>query len=98
MPANINYAVAPGEHLEEWIESSATSLSTVASALGCTEIWVRALIRGAVPLTEPVAVRLEHLTGTPAYIWMRFEHGYQDDLSRLRIDRPTTENLTNANL
>lgn len=47
--ASTNYAVAPGEYIEEWIEDEGLSQQKVADLLGCSRKQVNNIIHGRAP-------------------------------------------------
>lgn len=78
-----NYAVAPGEYLEEWIEDQGLSQQRVADLLGCSRKQVNEIINGRAPVTSDTAMRLERVVGIPADSWLRYEAAYRADLARI---------------
>lgn len=78
-----NYAVAPGEYLEEWIEAQSLSQQRVADLLGCSRKQVNEIINGRAPITSETAMRLERVVGIPADSWLRYEAAYRADLARI---------------
>jgi HTH-type transcriptional regulator / antitoxin HigA len=82
-----DYAVAPGETLRELLEEQGLSQRDLARRTGLSPKHVNRLLRGLVPLSADVAVRLERVTGTPAMFWNRLEANYLSDLERIRARR-----------
>ncbi|WP_045821459.1 HigA family addiction module antitoxin [Williamsia herbipolensis] len=80
---NTNYAVAPGEYLEEWIDEQGFSQQRVADLVGCSRKQVNEIIHGRAPITADTARRLERVVGIPADAWLRYEAAYRADLSRI---------------
>jgi addiction module HigA family antidote len=78
-----NYAVAPGEYLEEWIDEQGLSQQRVADQLGCSRKQVNEIINGHAPVTNDTAIRLERVVGIPADSWLRYEAAYRADLARI---------------
>lgn len=78
-----NYAVAPGEYLEEWIEDQGLSQQHVAVLLGCSRKQVNEIVNGRAPITNDTAIRLERVVGIPADSWLRYEAAYRADLARI---------------
>lgn len=78
-----NYAVAPGEYLEEWIEENNLSQQRVAERLGCSRKQVNEIVNGRAPITEDTAMRLERVVGIPADAWLRYEAAYRADRARI---------------
>ncbi|MCX2966201.1 HigA family addiction module antitoxin [Gordonia aquimaris] len=78
-----NYAVAPGEYLEEWVDDQGFSQQRVAEMLGCSRKQVNEIIHGRAPITPDTAGRLERVVGIPADAWLRYEAAYRADLNRI---------------
>lgn len=78
-----NYAVAPGEYLEEWIDDQDLSQQRVAELLGSSRKQVNEIINGRAPITSDTAMRLERVVGIPAGSWLRYEAAYRADLARI---------------
>ena len=78
-----NYAVAPGEYLEEWIDDRGFSQQHVADLLGCSRKQVNEIVNGRAPVTSDTAIRLERVVGIPADTWLRYEAAYRADLARI---------------
>ncbi len=79
-----NYAVAPGEYLEEWLDDETMTQGEAAARLGCSRKQVNDLIHGRAPVTPQTAARLARLTGIPVDAWLRYEALYRADLARIR--------------
>ena len=80
--AGTNYAVAPGEYLEEWVDEHGLSLQAAAGLLGYSHEQVNEIISGRVPITAETATRLARVTGITARSWLRYESAYSEDLKR----------------
>ena len=78
-----DYAVAPGEHIQEWLDDEGINAAELARRLDVTPKHVSELLSGKAPLSATVALGLERVTGIPARIWNRFEAGYREDVARL---------------
>ena len=77
-----DYAVSPGDHIEEWLDDQDINAAELARRLDVTPKHVSELLSGKAPLSATVALGLERVTGIPARIWNRFEAGYREDLAR----------------
>ncbi len=77
--SNTDYAVAPGEYIEEWIESQGLSQKRVAELLGNSRKQVNELVNGHAPITDETAMRLERVVGIPARTWLKYEAMYRAD-------------------
>ncbi|GFG85746.1 helix-turn-helix domain-containing protein [Mycolicibacter algericus] len=91
-----NYAVAPGEHIQEWLDEHGINAAELARRLDVTPKHVSELLSGKAPLSATVALGLERVTGIPARIWNRFEAGYREDLARLAEEDELTEQYEQA--
>ena len=78
-----NYAVAPGEYLEEWLEDQEMTQLQCADRLGCSRKLVNEIVNGRATVTSDTALRLERVTRIPASSWLRYEAAYRADLSRI---------------
>lgn len=78
-----NYAVAPGEYLEEWIDDHGLSQQRVAELLGSSRKQVNEIVNGRAPITSDTAMRLERVVGIPAKTWLKYEALYRADLARI---------------
>ena len=78
-----DYAVAPGEYLEEWIEDQGFSQQRVAELVGSSRKQVNEIVNGRAPITSDMAMRLERVVGIPARVWLRYEAMYRADLARI---------------
>ncbi len=96
MTALPNYAVAPGEHIEEWLDEHGINAAELARRLDVTPKHVSELLSGKAPLSATVALGLERVTGIPARIWNRFEAGYREDLARLAEEDKLTAQYEHA--
>jgi len=82
-----DYAVSPGETLQELLEERGMSQRELARRAGLSPKHVNKLLQGLVPLSADVAVRLERVVGTPARFWNQMEANYRSDLQRIRSKR-----------
>ena len=78
-----NYAVAPGEYLEEWIDDEGISQQRAAELLGSSRKQVNEIVNGRAPITADTAMRLERVVGIPAESWLKYEAQYRADLARI---------------
>jgi HTH-type transcriptional regulator / antitoxin HigA len=93
-----DYAVPPGETLQELLEERDMSQRDLARRTGLSPRHVNKLLHGLVPLSADVAVRLERLTGTSALFWNRREANYRSDLERIRSKRDLAADVIWAGL
>jgi HTH-type transcriptional regulator / antitoxin HigA len=85
-----DYAVAPGETLRERLDELDMTQAELARRTGLTAKHVNQLVNGVASLSADVAQRLELVTGTPAYWWLRLEADYQATQMRLAAAQRAT--------
>jgi plasmid maintenance system antidote protein VapI/Zn-dependent peptidase ImmA (M78 family) len=78
-----DYAVAPGETLQEVIEARGMSQKDLAVRTGLTPQTVVRIIKGEQPITYTTANLLELSTGVPARFWNNLEAQYRERLAKL---------------
>lgn len=88
-----NYAVAPGEYLEEWIDDHDLSQQRVAELLGSSRKQVNEIVNGHAPITSETAIRLERVVGIPATTWLKYEALYRADLARIADEERLGEHV-----
>lgn len=81
-PFKPNFAVAPGEILEDHLEMKNVSHEDAARRLGMTARELRRLIKGETELTADLATRLEKAFDVPAFLWLNAERNYREWLAR----------------
>ena len=79
-----DYAVAPGETLNEVMENLSLTQKELALQTGLTEHSVGRIIKGFQPITLETAEKLEKVTGVPARMWNNLEMQYQEQLRKIR--------------
>lgn len=82
MSATPDYVVSTGDFIAEWMEGEGINAAELARRLGVTRKHISELLRGIAPLSHPLALALERVTGVPARIWNQYESGYREDLAR----------------
>ena len=86
-----DYAVAPGEYLNEWIADAALSQVQAAELLGYSLQQLNEIVNGRAPITDATALLLEQVVGVPASTWLRYETTYRADLVRIRDKKASAE-------
>lgn len=81
--SNTDYAVAPGEYLEEWAEDQGYTQQEIAHRLGVSRKHVNEMINGRAAISEEMALRLERVVGISARTWLKYEALYREDLARI---------------
>lgn len=82
MTAQPTYIVTTGDFISEWMEGEGINAAELARRLGVTRKHVSELLSGKAPLSHPLSLALERVTGVPARIWNQYESGYRSDLAR----------------
>ncbi|NWJ95906.1 MAG: HigA family addiction module antidote protein [Chloroflexi bacterium] len=78
-----NYAVPPGETLEETLEAIGMSQQELAERIGQPLKTINELIQGKTAITADTALQLEKVIGVSAEFWLRLEQQYRETLARL---------------
>lgn len=93
-----NYAVAPGEFLQEWIEEEGRGItqSDLAERLGVSRKHVNQILGGKASISPELALRLEHVTGIPCRAWLAYEALYQEDRARIQEENSLSNHLSYA--
>ncbi|OGV72958.1 MAG: addiction module antidote protein, HigA family [Lentisphaerae bacterium RIFOXYB12_FULL_65_16] len=79
-----DYAVAPGEILEETLEARGMSKSEFAARCGLSSKTVSLIIHGKAPITAPTALAMERVLGGSAQLWMNLEANYSVRKARMQ--------------
>ncbi len=82
-PYEPDYAVRPGETLQETIDALGIDQRELAARAGLSAKHVNQVIKGVAPITQDTAIRLERVTGVPARMWNNLEANYREQLARL---------------
>ena len=75
-----NYAVPPGEILQDALEQRGISQARAARMVGISAYEMGLLLEGRIPLIDEIAASLERTLGVPASLWMNAEKNYQRHL------------------
>lgn len=78
-----DYAVHPGEILEEECEVYAMQQVELAHRLGVARKTVNEIIKGKAPITSDMALKLERVFPQPAHFWNNLQRNYEQTLARL---------------
>lgn len=77
-----NYAVPPGETLNETLEYIGMSRAELSQRTGRPEETIHGIIQGKTAITPDMAIQLEKVPGVPASFWSNFERLYRKSLDR----------------
>ncbi len=78
-----DYAVHPGEILEETLEARAIKKTAFAKSCGLSEKTISQIINGKAPVTPETAIQFERVLDVPASVWNNLESFYR--LHRARV-------------
>ncbi len=78
-----DYAIHPGEHLEELLETSGMTQIELADRLGIHKKTVNEIIKGKASVTSDVALRLSKVFNYPAHLWNNMQRNYDETVARL---------------
>lgn len=79
-----DYAVVPGETLQETIDALGLSQKELAERTGLTTKTIYLMIKGEAPITAETALLLERVTGVAAVFWSNLESKYRERLARIQ--------------
>ena len=77
-PFEPDWAVPPGETLEETIDALGMSQVELAHRAGLTPKTINQIVKGKAPVTPATALALEKVTEIPARFWNNLERDYQE--------------------
>lgn len=86
-PYEPDYAVSPGEILDEYLESYEMTPDELAQQLELSQETVRAIIAAQTPIMPEIAVKLQKIFQRPAHFWINLQHNYDITLTRLEQRR-----------
>lgn len=75
-----NYAVAPGEILQEELEARGMSQAELAQRTGLTTKAINELVNGKASVTPESALKLERVFRQPAEYWLNLERLFQKEV------------------
>lgn len=78
-----DYAVPPGQTLQEAIDALGIHQRELAARTGLSPKHINQIIKGVASISHDSAIRLERVTGVPAQMWNNLEANYREQLARL---------------
>ncbi|MFF2531361.1 transcriptional regulator [Brevibacillus sp. NPDC058079] len=78
-----NYAIPPGETIQEVIEDRGISIEQLSTELGLHVEITKSLLSGIVRITPDIASGLETILQIPKAFWLNLERSYNETLLRL---------------
>lgn len=88
-----DYAIPPGDTLQETIDALGMNQSQLATRTGMTTKTINLIIKGKAPITHDTAVILERVTGVPARMWNNLESNFREQLAKVADRRRLEKNL-----
>lgn len=88
-----DYAIPPGETLEEAMEVLGMTQQELAERTGLTVQTLNRIVKGEQPITYETANKLEYVTGYPASFWNNLEAQYREQLVKVEEARELESNL-----
>lgn len=85
------YAVPPGQTLEEVIESLGMTQKELALRTNLTEQSIIRILSGEQAITYDTATKLEMVTSVPSRMWNNLEMNYREMLSKLKFKQQLQE-------
>lgn len=86
-----NYAVSPGQVLEEIIESQNIKKGDLADKCGLSSKTMSLILNGRAPVSAETAIQLERVVGIPASTWSSLEADYRLFQAKLNERRQLNE-------
>ncbi len=78
-----DFAVHPGEHLDELLETSGMTQAELADRLGVHKKTVNEIVKGKASVSSDVALRLSKVFQYPAHLWNNMQRNYDETVARL---------------
>lgn len=78
-----NYAIPPGEFLEEELENRGMSQADLAERTGLAKKTINEIIKAKASITPDSALKFERVFRLPANYWLNLEVLYQESLARI---------------
>lgn len=79
-----DWAVPPGETLQELLDDLGMSQAELAARLERPKKLVNEIVQGKAAITADTAIQLERVLGLKAEFWLNLERGYREALARQR--------------
>jgi len=82
---SLNYAVHPGEILQEYLEDGNITQREVARKTGLNKTIINEIIKGKRPITMKTAIKLEKVFSFNAKFWCNLQMIYDEVIERLKL-------------
>ena len=91
-----DFVVTTGDFIAEWMDGEGINAAELARRLDVTPKHVSELLSGKAPLSHPLALALERVTGIPARLWNLYESGYRAALAEEAAEDDLAEQYEQA--
>ncbi|MEO5332521.1 MAG: HigA family addiction module antitoxin [Magnetococcus sp. YQC-5] len=88
-----DYAVHPGEMLEEYLSTLGMSQTELSTRTGIVLKHINEIIRGKAAITADTALKLERTVGHSASYWNNLQQLYEEDVARLADQKRLEDDL-----
>jgi len=78
-----DYAVPPGEHLQEFIDECGVSPHAISLVSGLSQDTIQGILNTTIQIDKLIAEGLAAATNRPTELWLNLEKNYQTDLERI---------------
>lgn len=82
-----DYAVPPGETLDETIAALGMSQAELAQRTGRPKKTINEIIKGKAPISADTAIQLERVLRVPASFWNNLDRNYRETLARIKEEK-----------
>ena len=89
-----DYAVSPGEILEETLDARCIQKTDFALRTGLSQKTIYGIIAGKAPVSPETALALERVLGTPAEVWLNLQATYDAFVARKKASIRTAEEIS----
>lgn len=90
---NPNYAIHPGELLQDEIEALGLTQKEVAEIAGVSKTIINEIIKGKRNINAEIAVRLEDVLESPAKFWLKAQMLYDETVARIKLNKEGLSDL-----
>ena len=89
-----DYAVTPGEILEETLTARNIQKTDFALRTGLSQKTIYGIIAGKAPVSPGTAVALERVLGTPAEVWLNLQAIYDAHMAKKKASNRTEQEIS----
>lgn len=93
MSSTLQFAVHPGEYIEELLTIKNMSQEELASRIGVSPKHVSQMINGKSSISPEIAIAFENVFGTSPNYWQRLQAGYDNFLAKKKIEQEIVRNI-----